>query len=205
MPTITSDYYLSSIQREEVKTKNSNLGKDDFLKLLIAQLQNQDPLNPMEDTEFISQMATFSTLEQMTNMNQAMEKLVQLQTQSSLIDFSQFIGKEVVWHKILDDNETIIEGEGIIATVQFSGEAVKFYLEDGTELYPGNITKVNVRVNDDSPIVRASVLIGKEIVWLDGENEYRDIVSSVSYKNGSLILNVENGEKVQINQVIQIS
>lgn len=71
---------------------SQSLGKDDFLKLLITQLTNQDPTNPMEDTQFIAQMAQFSSLEQMTNMNEQFTKMTQMLNSSEAVST---IGKTV--------------------------------------------------------------------------------------------------------------
>lgn len=61
-------------KKPENKGPNNDLDKDAFLKLLTTQLANQDPLSPMEDREFIAQLAQFSSLEQMTAMNKTMER-----------------------------------------------------------------------------------------------------------------------------------
>ena len=57
------------------RVASDELGKDDFLKLLITQLTHQDPTEPMDDREFIAQMAQFSTLEQMTNLSAEFQRL----------------------------------------------------------------------------------------------------------------------------------
>ena len=57
------------ISNEVSNNKSNNLDKDAFLKLLVTQLANQNPLNPVEDKEFIAQLAQFSSLEQMQDLN----------------------------------------------------------------------------------------------------------------------------------------
>ncbi len=96
----SQDKFMSKLRTDEVNNKLKaekretvkEMGKDQFLKLLVTQLQHQDPTNPMQDREFIAQMAQFSSLEQMLNINTNMEKFLgNLSFQSSF----DLLGKQV--------------------------------------------------------------------------------------------------------------
>jgi flagellar basal-body rod modification protein FlgD len=71
------------------------LGKDDFLNLLVTQLQHQDPLNPAESTEFTAQLAQFSSLEQLNNINDNLKNMELFQTAVTNSQAVSFIGKEI--------------------------------------------------------------------------------------------------------------
>ena len=127
--TIDSSLLLSNYQESQKRTPSSTLGKDDFLKLLMTQLQNQDPSKPMEDTDFIAQMAQFSSLEQMTNMTSTFGKFIKQQQQSQMIAYNQFVGKEITWHRIkeLEDGTTQVEeGSGKVTSIQFKDDRYSF-------------------------------------------------------------------------------
>ncbi|QGY39082.1 flagellar hook assembly protein FlgD [Pseudodesulfovibrio cashew] len=83
---------LAASNTPEHKT---SLDQDDFLTILVAQLTHQDPLSPMEDTEMTSQLAEFSSLEQLTNINENVKSLGDTMTKDDMLTAVSFIGKEV--------------------------------------------------------------------------------------------------------------
>ncbi|MDF2936755.1 MAG: flagellar hook capping protein [Paenibacillaceae bacterium] len=129
--------YSSSNVSKAVKsgTSNSELGKDQFLKILIAQLKNQDPTQPLQDKEFIAQMAQFSSVEQLTNMATEMKAL-----RESLGMASGLIGKTITWtRKDSGGNET--EDSGIVQAITFKNGS-QYANVDGVEVSLEKITKI---------------------------------------------------------------
>jgi flagellar basal-body rod modification protein FlgD len=108
---------------------SSELDKDDFLKLLTQQLKYQDPMNPMQDTEFISQMSSFSSLEQMVNMNKSLEKFLTQSSANSQTQAMMFLGTTVT----VKTNEMTEAITGVVDIVGFKDG--KPYLRVGNEAY----------------------------------------------------------------------
>lgn len=126
LTTTLDDIAASQAEKKLNVRGSSNLGKEEFLQLLVCQLQNQDPLNPQNDTEFVSQLAQFSSLEQMTNMNATM-------TNSQAYSL---VGKEVIVCT-KDATGVLTETRGIVDCVDIqNGDAMlmidgkKFSMDD---------------------------------------------------------------------------
>ena len=95
------------------------MGKEDFLKLLVAQLQNQDPLSPDDPTEFTAQLAQFSSLEQLTSLNDGMENLVTANADSDRFATLNTIGKNVAYNSA----DFTFNGEPVEIGYQLDGQA----------------------------------------------------------------------------------
>ena len=141
MTKIDDSYYLSN--QPDYRTPNPELGKDEFLKILMTQLQNQDPLDPMDDKDFVAQMATFSQLEQTMNMASSINKLVENQSISPVVQYSHMIGKEVTYEDVNDDEMKELVTSEVVSVSQKNGSAI-FELENGKEIKADEINKVSV-------------------------------------------------------------
>lgn len=209
--TINSSLLLTNYQKQSRKTGSDILGKDDFLKILMTQLQNQDPLNPMQDKDFIAQMATFSSLEQMTNMGKSMDQFVEMQKQNSMISYNQFVGKEVTWHKLSEASDdtsvpTVEQGTGKVVSIQFKENQVYLILEDGTKLEPANVSQVNA-VSSENHMLQSSMMIGKKVTYTGEDKEEKlAIVKSVSFKDGKTLFELDDELKTKITstQIMKI-
>ncbi len=79
------DAFNKALNAGKTTTAGGEMGKDEFLKILITQLSHQDPTQPMQDKEFIAQMAQFSSLEQMTNVSAEISKVAALLTKGQAV------------------------------------------------------------------------------------------------------------------------
>ncbi|HML31494.1 flagellar hook assembly protein FlgD [Sporomusa sphaeroides] len=151
--------------------KTNELGKDDFLKLLITQLRYQDPMEPMEDKDFIAQMAQFTSLEQMKNLNTSMQ----------MSQASGLIGKVVSWAQ---------GGQlyyGMVNSVQIVNGEARLVLDENTTVGLSEVISVTEIPVDytTGQMTQASTLIGKTVGWIDKDGkETFGVVDSVRLVDG---------------------
>jgi len=199
-------------------SKDSALGKDDFLNLLVAQLQNQDPLEPMDSTAFTSQLAEFSSLEQLANVNENLEYLRMYQSSINNAQAVSFIGKNIdalgdsiqleggeteEMHFELSENSSSVfiniydEAGGLVKYIENGplGEGKQSVVWDGTDnggnTLPGGIYKFEVMaVDSNGDKVQTATYI-------------RDRVTGVTFKNGVTYL-MAGGMQLPIGDVIEV-
>ncbi len=107
---IWPNYSTSNVQKA-ARTPQKELGKEEFLQILVTQLRNQDPMQPLQDKEFIAQMAQFSSLEQSMNMSNEIKAL-----RNSAGMVASLIGMSATWMNTAKDGSAQ-NGSGVITSI----------------------------------------------------------------------------------------
>ncbi len=179
----------SQATNTEETRKTGELGKNDFLQLLITQVQHQDPLNPSTDTEFIAQLAQFSALEQMQNLNRSF---------SYNMGFS-LMGKYVSGEITDDSTGDVRFVSGVVESIRVMNGEV--YAVVGEHDIPvGKISSVSdtslfksESVQDYSPIIG---MMGKSTINNDNgaSSHIEGIISSITKENDSIYAKLDEVE-----------
>jgi flagellar basal-body rod modification protein FlgD len=207
---------FESTQNSEVK-RTSVLGQEDFLKLLTAQLQYQDPMKPMENGEFMGQMAQFSTVSGITEMGESIDSLVNIYQGQQMSNSAAMIGKQALvdgnWAQLKggelggaidlttaandvridiksDTGEVMASlglGSQLAGTKEFTWDGV---MEDGTQAPEGSYYLSATAIKDGVTSVPSMQVYGT--------------VNSIQLKGGEVTLNVSGQGNVSFNNVKRI-
>ncbi len=124
----------------------NDLGKDDFLRLLTAQLANQDPLQPTDNQAFIAQLAQFSSLEQLQGVSSRLDTLLVAQTSGNQLTAASLVGKTVSWVTGVDAAGQAIRASGPVQGVEFSADGVRLVV-DGNRLQLSDVVAITQERN----------------------------------------------------------
>ncbi|MFH1144394.1 MAG: flagellar hook capping FlgD N-terminal domain-containing protein [Candidatus Eisenbacteria bacterium] len=214
---------ISAINSVSATTSTSSsatavMGKEDFLKLLVTQMTHQDPLNPIEDTEFVAQLAQFSTLEQMQNLNTGISDQAALLQSLGNSMAAALVGREVA---IASDTLRLDNGESVTLGFQTAADVdqavVTLYDAAGNRVDTLELAQLSAgtqRINWDGQNAEGETLPdGRyrfEVVALDSEGEalavrplVYGLVSGIAYENGTAFLTVE-GSQVPLASLVEV-
>ena len=179
---VTYDAAAYEASKTEDTKVNNDLDKNAFLKLLITQLENQDPMDPQDNCEFVAEMAQFSSLEQMTNMNESLTKintLVSNMDTSVLVgQLSGMIGKGVEWTNTVESADE--EGKPVVTTENLSGVITGVTMADGVTkiIVQSGSQKHTVEIADISRVYELT-----EDTANDNANDYAEDLTPVNATN----------------------
>lgn len=200
-------------------SSTSTLGMDAFLQLLVTQLQYQDPLSPMDDKEFVAELAQFSSLEQLTEINTGIENLSSIGQEQQLLGAVNFIGKTIeangtavslsegtasaVTFTLPDDASTclvnVLDSTGnIVRTVDLGATtagSVEFTWDgknyDGTAMSDGQYQVAVTATDANGDVMKVSTTMTGTVV-------------GITQNNGTYYLDIGNGRNVAFTDITNV-
>jgi flagellar basal-body rod modification protein FlgD len=215
---LTSQFGVQRFQKDAAS--NNELGQEDFLQLIVAQIQNQDPFEPVENGAFIGQLAQFGTVDGVNNLNDSFAEFSQGINSSQALNAAGLIGKSV---QVEGNQISVSEGEPVTAYVDANSQAgtaeIQITNAAGIVVQTKQVILANSELNaftwngldeqgEQVPggtyFLSATVLAGDNEVSLPTTVDTK--VQSVNLANSSAIeLGLETGDTVLFDQVQKIS
>lgn len=218
--TPTSATSTSSSTAAAAANSASQVSEQEFMQLLMAQMQHQDPTQPMDNTQMVSQLAQFSALEQQTNTNSILQSMQTEQNGSMNMTNSTLIGKSVT----VNDANVSIATQGIGTAVSFglpqAASAVTVTITDSS----GNTVKTmnlgamaagsqsvnwnglsNANVAQPAGTYQVSVTATANGAAITPTQQTTSTVSSVSFAGGTTVLNLANGATASPSNLMSIN
>jgi flagellar basal-body rod modification protein FlgD len=223
--TITSSSLLKNVTRYEdikdaPKKTSEEMGKQDFLTLFTAQLQNQNPLDPVKNEAFVAQLAQFSQLEALTNMESSLDKFVSTMSGERMLSSAALIGKKVA---MTDVPTLLTSGNSMEGSIDLTTGAsgVKVNVTDnqgrlvqeliaGPQL-PGTMPVVwNGRDAANNPVPTGMYRLSATAV-VNGQTETVPVSTlatvravSTNPANGSVSVEIEGGKSMLLSDIKRV-
>ncbi len=221
MDGVTSAFPTTRTPVNAITTENvQELGREVFLQLLVTQLESQDPTNPVENEDFIAQLAQFSSLEQTTNINDNLKSLIGQSDQQSKLDLVNLIGREVsAQGNIIPLKETgdqtlaYVLDEAVrtldIGVFDKNGTLVKKFSQLGSQKEGSHQIRWNGENNEGdrveagvySSIPKAFDANGTEVV---ATTYMRDVVKSVMVSEDKPLITLGSGKTLLSDDILSV-
>jgi flagellar basal-body rod modification protein FlgD len=197
------------------------MGQDAFLKLLVAQISNQDPLKPMDDTAFVAQLAQFSALEQAVGTNERLELLAMQQQGINNTQVASLVGKNVT----VKGDKVRLDGSSLTVPVNFTlgeeAKTVKVTITDAQgnavrtmQLGPqqAGLVKVSWDGKDSNGMTKApgtySITVEAQTAGgapVDVTQEVTGVLKSVSFSAGYPLLELDSGVTAPASELLRVN
>ncbi len=222
LSALSSTSSSSDISNASAAMGSNNLGKDQFVKLLMAQLSNQDPTNPVDNQAFVAQLAQFATLEQLASANRSLDSLLIAQNTANQNALVSLVGKDALLNNDQINLEGTAEEQSILGQLSLPADEVVATITDSQgktvrTLRAGPFAAGNIQMTWDglddqgTPLppgeyhsqLTGSKKKGNEVINIPVKQLYRHRITGISFLEGHPELMVGT-RRIQLSDLAEV-